>query len=57
MRHAMTTLALSMLLTRAALADIAPDPTNPLEPLGAITWAAVLGVIAVGGYVWYRRRK
>ena len=50
--------AIAAALAPGALADVKPDPTDPSEPIGMLTVAAI--VLAAGGlgfFLWRFRRK
>jgi hypothetical protein len=53
--------AASMIATLAAAApawaDLAPDPTNPATPDGAMVWLAVAAAVAALALIWFRRKR
>lgn len=58
MRNRLMTVAFAVALTAAnASADVAPDPTDPTEPVGM--FLTVIVAVALGGlgYLLYRRRR
>ena len=56
MRNAIPALVLTLASATSAWADLAPDPTNPTEPMGALVWLSGLAVLLAAG-IWYMRRR
>jgi hypothetical protein len=50
-------LTLALVASAPAYADLAPDPTDPTTPDGAVAWIAVIAAAAALAVIWWRRRR
>jgi hypothetical protein len=38
-------------------ADLAPEPTDPSTPEGAVVWISIIAAVAALALIWFRRRR
>ena len=50
-------LTLTLAAALPARADLAPEPTDPTTPEGAIVWLSILAAAAALAVIWFRRKR